>query len=285
MADLAPFRGVRYRGEPPGDLSTVIAPPYDVISPAQQDALYDRSPHNVIRLEYGREPPPVRYDTAAAALAQWRADNGPLMVEQQPALYRYVQRFTHGGQNYSRMAVIGRVRLEPIESGVIRPHEYTMAKPKEDRLALLRATRTNISPVYSLTQDAGHSFAEALRVAPSVASATGTDIVGQSHQIEVITDSGAIAALVEMLRDRTLYIADGHHRYETALAYQAERLTDPGAASVLMAISAADDPGLLILPIHRLIRRATGLDRLADGLEALFDVSDAGAIDDSTAVS
>jgi uncharacterized protein (DUF1015 family) len=285
MAEMVPFRGLRYGPQVEGGLSGVIAPPYDVISPQQQEALYRRSPYNVIRLEYGREPAPERYAAAARALADWRSDGIALRAEERPALYRYTQRFEHGGRTYQRTALIGRVKLEPIEAGVIRPHEYTMAKPKEDRLALLRATRTNISPVYSLVDDADGSFRRALTAAPTADRAVGEDLVGQSHEIEVIVDDAAIAALVRGLRDRPLYIADGHHRYETALAYQAERPDDPAAAYVLMAVSAADDPGLLILPIHRLVRpRSQGGD-FEGGLSRLFDIEDAGALDDAGAVA
>jgi len=284
MAELVPFRGLRYRADIAGGLSGVIAPPYDVISPRQQETLYQRSPFNVIRLEYGREPIPERYAVAAGALADWRANGTALREEEHPALYRYTQRFEHGGRTYQRTALIGRVKLEPIEAGVIRPHEYTMAKPKEDRLALLRATRTNVSPVYSLVDDADGRFSRALADAPIADRAAGEDLVGQSHEIEAITDEAAIGALVGSLRDRPLYIADGHHRYETALAYRAERPDDPAARYVLMAVSAAVDPGLLILPIHRLVRPRTPEPDLEGTLSRLFSLDDAGALEDNEAV-
>lgn len=284
MADLLPFRGLRYRGDDRGDISSVIAPPYDVISPAQQDALYARSPYNVIRLEYSREPVPQRYALAAAELAAWRVDGGPLLAETQPALYRYTQRFEHDGHTYERTALIGRVKLEPIERGVIRPHEYTMAKPKEDRLALLQATRTNISPVYSLVHDADARFGQALRDAPVAERTAGDDLAGQSHRLEVITDPESLAQLIKSLGGRPLYIADGHHRYETALAYQAQHPDDPAAAFVLMAISASDDPGLLILPIHRLVHPRTPAPDLEARLLAVFDLEDAGSAGDDGAV-
>jgi uncharacterized protein (DUF1015 family) len=284
MADLVPFRGVRYRGDDRGDISSVIAPPYDVISVAQQDALYARSPHNVIRLEYSREPAPERYALAARELASWRESGGPLLTEPQPALYRYTQRFQHDGRTYERTALIGRVKLEPIERGVIRPHEYTMAKPKEDRLALLQATRTNISPVYSLVDDADARFSAALRAAPVTERTSGKDLVGQSHDLEVITDRSALEQLSGCLRGRPLYIADGHHRYETALAYQDEHPNDPAAAFALMAISAAGDPGLLILPIHRLVRPRIVNPDLEARLLDVFALEDAGGIEDDQAV-
>ena len=284
MADLASFRGLRYRLDGSNDISSVIAPPYDVISPAQQDALYDRSPNNVIRLEYRREPAPERYALAARDLSSWRREAGVLVVESAPALYRYEQRFTHDGKEYRRTAVIGRVRLEPFERGVIRPHEYTMARPKEDRLALLRATRANISPIYALLNDSGRRFTRALHEAPGGEAAIGRDILGQEHRVEAITDPNAIAALCDSLGGEPLYIADGHHRYETALAYQAERPDDPAAGWIMMAISAADDPGLLILPIHRIVRPRRASEDLEAGLRAVFDLEDGGSLDDAAAV-
>jgi uncharacterized protein (DUF1015 family) len=157
-----------------------------------------------------------------------------------------------------------------------------MARPKEDRLALLRATRTNISPVYALVGDTGHRFTRALNDAPVHNAAAGRDIVGQEHRVAAITDPEAIAALRDSLADAPLYIADGHHRYETALAYQAERPDDPAAGWILMAVSAADDPGLLILPIHRIVRPRRGAEDLEAGLRSTFDIEDAGPMDVST---
>lgn len=284
MAELRAFRGLRYRPiDPPG---SVIAPPYDVISPRQQDALYESSPYNVIRLEYPREEGEARYAAAARALAAWRGpETSALVAERTPALYLYEQEFEHGGHTYRRRSVLGRVRLTPIESGIIRPHEFTMARPKADRLALLRATRTNISPIYSLVDDAAGRFAAAVATVNDTPSVDAADITGQRHRLTPITDSGQIAAIAAAVRDRPLYIADGHHRYETALTYQEERRQASSGWTgeepenfVLMAVSAAADPGLLILPIHRLLRRTPPPDARSQ-LEALFNVRDAGAAD------
>ncbi|MGE3601588.1 MAG: DUF1015 family protein, partial [Dehalococcoidia bacterium] len=151
-------------------------------------------------------------------------------------------------------------------------------------LALLQATRTNISPVYSLLDDADDRFSTALRGAPVTERTSGVDLVGQSHDLEVITDRRSLEQLSECLRGRPLYIADGHHRYETALAYQTEHPDDPAAAYVLMAVSAAGDPGLLILPIHRLVRPRTPNPNLEARLLDVFDLEDAGGIEDDQAV-
>lgn len=281
MAEMVPFPGLRYR-LPAADLSDVIAPPYDVISPAQQDALYDRSPYNVIRLEYSRAPLPGRYDAVARELAAWRAQ-AVLQPEATPALYRYTQRFTHNGQTYQRTAIIGRVRLAPIDAGVIRPHEFTMSRPKEDRLALLSATRTNISPVFSLMADPGSALARTITEAAAGDGAFGTDSVGQEHRIEPITDVESIARITACIAPHPLYIADGHHRYETALVYQAEHANDPAADFTLMAVTPAEDAGLLILPIHRIVTPVQSTVGLESKLSVAFDIADAGSLDDPSA--
>ncbi len=152
MADVRPFRGLRYSGAV--DPALAIAPPYDVISPAEQRALYDRSPYNAVRVEYGDQragdsASDNRYTRAAADLARWRAE-GVLALDDAPAIYGYRQQFSYGGTTYSRQAWFVALRLEEWSKGVVKPHEHTLANPKADRLKLLRATRTQISPVYSL---------------------------------------------------------------------------------------------------------------------------------------
>ncbi len=285
MADIRPFRGLRYR-VPAAQAGDVIAPPYDVISTAQQAALYDRSPYNIIRIEYGRESGDARYTAAAQALDAWRRQ-GVLAPEPQPSLYLYEQVFSHGGRTHRRLGVLGRVRLEPFESGVIRPHEYTMAPAKADRLALLRATRTNVSPILALLDDAGGALTRALARATAAPATDAEDFTGQRHQLTVIDDPAVVDALRAAVAGRTLYIADGHHRYETALSYQAERR---GAAAAwtgdepenfaLMSLVSTGDPGLLILPIHRLVRPLCTPDDALAVLRETFDIDEIGPLDD-----
>ncbi len=290
MADLRPFRALRYRlhsGEPVG---RVLAPPYDVISPQQQAALYELSPYNVIRLEHPRETGEARYRAAAETLARWRRE-GVLVPEERPALYLYEQEFAHGGQTYRRRAVLGRVRLEPFERGLIRPHEYTLAKPKEDRLALLRATQANISPIFGLVDDRSGAFARALADVPARPVLDAQDFAEQRHRLHVVDDPAAIAQFAAAVADAVIYIADGHHRYETALAYREELRQAAGPAwsgeepanFVLMALTATTDPGLLILPIHRLVRPRTVPADLVAALGYAFTVEEVGALDSSAA--
>jgi uncharacterized protein (DUF1015 family) len=286
VAEIRPFRGLRYR-VPAADAGRVIAPPYDVISPAQQEALYELSPYNVIRLEYGRERGEARYAAAAATLRAWR-EAGVLAPEPAPALYLYEQEFTHGGTAYRRRSVVGRVRLEPFESGTILPHEFTMARPKADRLALLGATRTNISPVLSLIDDADGGLSSALDRVAAAPVVDAADFTGQRHRLTVIDDPADIGTIAGAIGATTLYIADGHHRYETALTYLAERrgaattwTGDEAENFILMAITATADPGLLILPIHRLARPRTAITGgLVEAIRPNFVVEDVGPLED-----
>lgn len=283
MADLRPLRGLRY-GPAAGELGDVVAPPYDVISPAAQRALHERSPYNVVRLEYGLDEAGngSRYERAAADLTNWK-QLGVLKTETTPSFYLYEQEFEHHGRRYRRRSIIGRVRLEPWDAGIILPHEHTMSGPKEDRLRLLRATRTDVSPVFSLYRsDGGAAIAVCERAVGEQTPAEAIDSSGQRHRIWAIQDTGATEALHQHFADRRLYIADGHHRYETALAYCDERRRSASSWNgdepenfILMALTAADDPGLLILPIHRLARPASLPRDWWRALSATFRVSEA----------
>jgi uncharacterized protein (DUF1015 family) len=285
VAELRPLHGLRYQPSLVGDIGTVIAPPYDVISDEAQRALYARSPYNVVRLEYGIDSGAEtdRYEAAAAALADWQ-QRGIMQLEQAPSLYVYEQSFAHAGRSYARRAIVGRIRLEPWERGVVLPHEHTLSAPKADRLQLLRAGRTNVSPVFALYRSAGEDplslCGSVLEAPPALDAVDGT---GQSHRLWAIEDAGTIAKLQRYFTSRTLYIADGHHRYETALTYREERRasrttwTDEEPENfVLMALTAADDPGLLILPIHRLVRPVAETLHLRAALEERFRLTEIG---------
>lgn len=283
MVDVQPFRGLRYDRRRVDDPSRVIAPPYDVISPEEQKALYHHSPYNVIRLEYGEAhpddtPQDNRYTRAATALACWQAE-GVLVRDSSPLFYVYDQEFVYAGRGYRRRSLMARVRLAPWEEGVIRPHEHTLALAKEDRLRLLRACHTNISPVFALYRDAQGQVADALTSAglgePII---DFTDQQGWRHVLRPLPSQGNYDALVKAFASEVLYVADGHHRYETALAYLQERQAttpewrgDEPENFVMMALTAAHDPGLLILPIHRLVRPAPPPDFL-DSLSRWFAV-------------
>jgi uncharacterized protein (DUF1015 family) len=298
MADVRPFRGFRYHLDPDDDLGTVIAPPYDVISAAEQQRLYDRSPYNIVRLELGRDEPKDdalnnRYTRAAEDFARWRRD-GILQLDLAPAFYLYRQRFTVDGRELARTGVIARVRLEPWEAGVILPHERTMAKPKDDRLRLLRACAANVSPILALYEDKAGTIAGAIeRATAAQPVADVADDAGERHTLWMLDDPATCAAITDALATRQLFIADGHHRYETALAYRDESAEvhyglspDSAANFVMMTLVAMDDPGLAILPTHRLVRglERSVLDALPERLGAIWKLRDLESSADAPAL-
>ncbi|MDE3096017.1 MAG: DUF1015 domain-containing protein [Chloroflexota bacterium] len=262
MADARPFRALRF-GARRVDPALTIAPPYDVISVGEQRALYERSPYNIVRVEYGEERAgdgerDNRYTRAARALDAWRRE-GVLVRDDAPAIYRYRQEFVWAGARHAREAYFAAVRLEPWERGVIKPHEHTLATPKADRLHLLRATRTQVSPVYSLYRPTAGAHMRALCDGQGEALAD-FEADGQRHAISAVRDATALAAFQEHIAMCDVYIADGHHRYETALAYRDEVRARASAWTgeepenfVLMALTDAHDPGLLVLPTHRIV--------------------------------
>jgi uncharacterized protein (DUF1015 family) len=277
MAEVRAFWGIRYDTEKAGPLSRLIAPPYDVISPAMQEALYEASPHNIVRLELGREQGEARYSSAQRLFHEWRL-RGILSREREPAVYLYEQEFEHGGIRYRRRSLIARVRLVPFEHGVVRPHEYTMSGPKEDRLRLMQATKANISPVYAIYRP-GADDPIASFEAEAGATVQATDLVGTAHTLTPVTSVPFQQRVAEFMAYRTLYIADGHHRYETALRYRDDlRSTTPGwseneaANFVMMALTRGDDPDLLILPIHRLVRPRRLPEDLRERLARYFQL-------------
>ncbi len=310
MAVVVPFKGLRYNQNTVKNLADVVTPPYDVIDTAAQDRYYKRHPHNVIRLEYGKTGPfdneaHNRYTRAAAELSAW-LENNVLVSESGPALYFYEQEFTLEGERKIRSGFICGVRLEPYAKGVILPHEETMPKHKADRLKLMRACRANFSPIFGLFTDPKMNVDSALREAVKESSpdVSFTDETGEIHQMWVVTDPGVICEVQQVMADKRIFIADGHHRYETALNYKREREAAGGDGSgaeilsvtgscctgpdgsccssgkepaynyVMMTLVNLYDPGLVALPTHRLVRGVTGLDkkRLVEQLKESFDV-------------
>src|SRR5579859_1691566 len=273
MADVQPLRGIRYDSQRAGNLAEMITPPYDVISEEDQARYYGRSPYNIIRLELGRDEADDstlnnRYTRAAALLAEWRLEN-ILRENETLRYYCYQQVFTREGQAYTRTSLLARVRLEPWDARVVLPHEHTMAKPKSDRLRLMQACATNFSPIMSLYEDPQGRMRRLLGAYAANAEVQVTDEAQEEHRLQPITDVEQIALIQNFFQERQLYIADGHHRYETALNYRDELRAmrkhldnDDAANFVLMALIDIDDPGLLVLPTHRLISRL-GQDALS----------------------
>lgn len=259
MATVRPFRGLRYASGIP--LADIIAPPYDVIDSAAQNRYYERHPHNIIQLEYGKVYPgdndrENRYTRAAADYRNWR-EKGVLRLDDTPAFYLYEQEFTNQGVRKLRTGFIGAFRLEDYTSGQILPHEQTLSKPKIDRLELMRACQANFSSVFGLYRDENNVTGNALARARGnrVPDAVCTDEDGEIHRLWVITDPAVQKTVSEYMASQPVFIADGHHRYETALRFHQEQAAkgNPYCNHVLMTLVNASDPGLVVLPTHRLV--------------------------------
>jgi uncharacterized protein (DUF1015 family) len=265
MAEVQSFRGFRYDLARVGTLSDVIAPPYDVIDPALQQVLYDRSPYNVVRLILNKETPADtpndnRYTRAAQTLRDWTRDS-VLAQDSARSLYVYQQEFEVEGKRHTRKGFMARVRLEKFGEGRIYPHEETLSGPKADRLKLFHATNMNLSQIFGMYPDE-HGEVQAKLDAAVARSLPiqATDHLGVVSKLWPISDQHVISAVASILGPKPVFIADGHHRYETALRYleeqqQAGEVTSAEAPAnfVLMMLVSMSDPGLVILPTHRLV--------------------------------
>ena len=269
MAEIRPLRALRYNLEKAGPIENLTCPPYDIISPDQRRELLSHSGYNVIRLELpqeGKEP----YEEAAHTLNLWRSE-GVLQLDMEEGMYLYEEEFlsqVDQGQSRKVLGLVCRVRLEDFANGVILPHEETLSKAKEDRFRLLSATRCNFSSIYSLYHDEGGVTRQRLlnlkeTCPPRYEFSDGL----VTHRLWVINDPVAIQALGEDFAGRKLYIADGHHRYETGLRYR-DTLEEqgtylPGASYTLMTLTDMADPGLTVFPTHRLVRGVEGFEESA----------------------
>lgn len=294
MTVVRPFRGLRY--DPARvDLAKVIVPPYDVISAQGREELYERDPHNAVRLELTRkvaDEASTDYSEVVQWLRSWLA-SGVLKRDEQPALYALRQRFTApDGRELVREGFYAELELASYDERVVLPHERTLAGPKADRLKMLRATEANLSSVFVLYEDREQEIAHAISAAFEAEDCvTVRDDSGTEQSLARIGDSQAAQAICRFLADRPVVMADGHHRYETALAYRDERRraaggVEPGAGyeSTLAYFSNAFAPGSLLLPIHRVVRRAAlgedagWRDRLSGWESKRVDAPEAAAI-------
>ncbi|HEY5476745.1 MAG TPA: DUF1015 domain-containing protein [Tepidiformaceae bacterium] len=261
MPQILPIRGLRYTPAA-GSTDDLLAPPYDVITPAQQKALESRNAHNAVFLELA-EGGEDRYAHVGELLTTWEAA-GLLHRDDLPMFYVYEQTFIEAGQVYHRRALITGVEAQPWEEGSIKPHEFTMSGPKEDRLKLLEATRTQLSPVFMIARDRAGQLARFLEstIASRPADITGTTIDGDQHAVWLVEASRYELRQLAPLLSESFYIADGHHRYETAVNYRNALATREGSLAAdhparfaMTAIVTADDPGLVIRSIHRIVPR------------------------------
>lgn len=275
MAEIQPLRALHYDPSAAGPLDRLTAPPYDVIDAAQRQALVAKSPHNVVEIDLPEGADP--YGRAAELLDEWRL-RGLVVQDSEPALWALTQTFAGpDGSERTRHGFFAKVRIEEYGAGRIRPHERTHPAAKEDRLRLMRATRANLSPIFTLYPDAeGRAWSALEPVTEQSPWGEVTDEEGTTHRLWRVTDRRAIEEAQTALVDAELLIADGHHRYETARVYAEEIGGEGEHRYVLMCLVSMSDPGLAVFPTHRLVG---GLDadrrhRLEEVLRREFELTE-----------
>jgi uncharacterized protein (DUF1015 family) len=276
MVDIQPLRALHYDLSVVGSLADVVAPPYDVVDAEQRAELVGRSPYNVVGVDLPEgEPDP--YAAAGELFEAWQLQ-GAVVRDRDAAVWAHTQRYTGpDGVGYTRRGFFCRVRVEEYGAGRVRPHERTHPGPREDRLRLTRATRANMSPIFSLYSDPSNAAWAALEPATKEAPwGEAVDGDGTVHRLWRVSDPAAIATAQAATRDAELLIADGHHRYETARAYAQEIGGEGEHRYVLMCLVALEDPGLTVFPTHRLVKGldAARLQALAETLRRDFEVAE-----------
>jgi uncharacterized protein (DUF1015 family) len=270
LARILPFRGYRYDVARVGDLSDVVTPPYDRVDPEIQEACYARSPYNIVRIIKGREreeddQASNAYTRAAECLRDWVAE-GILVRDPEPAVYAYYQTYSFAGERLTRKGIVALGKLEPEK---VHAHERTLKGPKADRLRLMRATQANFGHIFMLYSDPRRVADEAVAaaIAGRRADISARDLDGNEHRMWRITDEATIRVVQTALADRDLYIADGHHRYETAVTYMRECEEKGWAPAApesfdvrMMTLFNIDEPGMSIRPTHRLVHGVSGFD-------------------------
>ncbi len=292
MVDILPFRALRKSGKKFDDQSDFICPPYDVISPAERAAMVKRSPDSIIQLELPEGDGPAKYDNAAKLIRQWKT-SGVMQRDRMPSFYVLETTFKISDPFapktvMKRYGVLTALRLETPGRGAVRPHEKTLPKAKEDRLNLLKAVHTNVSPIFGLFFDKKNEWKKWLASATKGKPlATGKEKKDLSHRLWKVDDAGLQKKLISLLKGKELFIADGHHRYEVAWAYKESRLGSAPAAGgeawnyVMTYVCPMEEKGLLMLPTHRLVKSAMSEQEWTTHLEKFFNlkpVKDVAAI-------
>ena len=280
MAEIKGYKGLRFNCEKAGKIEELVCPPYDIISDQQREEYIKTNPHNIIRLELPKGD--NKYNKAAEILKDW-LEKGILVKEDKPAIYIYEEEFTAYGERKAIKGIICRVKLEEFSKGIILPHEFTLSKAKEDRLSLMKATNCNFSQIYSLYMDGGkNTLGKIDSLSKSEPDIQLQDNDNVTHRMWIIKDEKAIADISSDFTDRKLYIADGHHRYETALNYR-NYLREQGLAKEgdacdyqMMMLVDMEHPGLVVFPTHRLVRNLDSFnaERVIDGCKEYFDVTE-----------
>lgn len=280
MAIIKAYKGMRFNCDKAGKIDELVCPPYDIISDEQREEYIRTNPHNIIRLELPKGED--RYNQASKILNDW-LDKGILEKEDKPAIYIYEEEFSAYGERKSIKGIICRVKIEEFSKGVILPHEFTLSKAKEDRLNLMKATNCNFSQIYSLYMDEGKgTLAKIDELSAGEPDIKLTDNEGVTHRMWIVTDEKAISEICNDFTDRKLYIADGHHRYETALNYRNYLRENKGAKEgdacdyQMMMLVDMEHPGLVVFPTHRLVRDLDNFDteKVLENCKQYFDVTE-----------
>jgi len=257
LADVQPFQGIRYSAGL--DLGQLLCPPYDVISPAQQKELHGKSPINAIRLEFGEEKESDtitdnRYTRAAETLKDW-VNQSVLILDKDPAYYILQETFTHLGIKKTRKSIIARVRVEEFASRTILPHEETSSGPKKDRMQILEATKANLSPIMSIYRDDEGIISDIVENRTQENSLIDVEYKDVSIKLWPVSDLHSVETISNAFKGIPIFLADGHHRYETALSYSKLQNKPNGPHNfVMMSLLEIEDPGLLVLPYHRMLK-------------------------------
>ena len=277
MAEIRAFKALRFDTEKAGAIEELVCPPYDIISEEQRQEYIYRNPNNIIRLELPKGDEP--YKTAGEVLKKW-LDSGVLKKDSEDAVYIYEEEFSINGIHAKFKGCIVRVKIEEFSKGVVLPHEETLSKAKEDRFNLMKATNCNFSQIYSLYMDSEHKIINRLdklsECKPEIELTDGDEV---THRLWIVTDKDEINAICGDFADKKLYIADGHHRYETALNYRnycrENGIGDGGEDYVMMMLVDMEHDGLVVLPTHRLVRDLESFDKekILNDCKEYFDVS------------
>ncbi len=281
MVRISALEGVTYNAGKV-NISEVIAPPYDVISPAEQDKLYSICDYNVVRLILGKDQPgdnesENKYSRSAECFSRWLS-GGTLVKEDKPCIYYYIQNYTTSkAEVISRKGFIARNYIETYEEGGVLPHEHTMGGPKQDRLKLMKACKANLSPLFMAYSDPDKEIDKALKL-PETPLIDVVDDQGIQNIVYFIDDPEVIAKVTELMKDKQVFIADGHHRYETSIAYRDfRREHDPGYGKddafnwVMAFYTNLDDENLRVFPTHRIVTKEVEKALLIENLEKYFD--------------
>ena len=288
MPEIRPFKGLRYNPETAGDMGGIICPPYDIIPPSMQQELYDSSDYNAVRLELPKEDDP--YGAAAERLAQWMQE-GALMQDDEPALYPYFQTYNDPeGNTYTRKGFFCALRLHEFSEKKVLPHERTLSGPKKDRLNLFKKTRANISSIFGLYADEELQADRAIETfADNHGPVVDAAFQGVRNRLWKMTDPDIVATVQQVLLDRQVYIADGHHRYETGVNYRNLRAEENPSHTgdepynfILIYLANIFDEGLIIFPLHRMVHSLEQFspEGLIETLSTNFEVKPLGGRED-----